>query len=172
MTRHLLFTFSLALLLCLFGSCTSIPKDSFGTYGLGVPDYSQLKYWSAHPEVLDSADAVPIPEWENVQASSPVDVFFIHPTSYIGKRGHNKWNADINDAKVNDDVDQAPIRYQATIFNGAGKIYAPRYRQAHLHAFFTKRKEDAKKALALAYEDVTKAFKYFLDHYHNGRPFI
>ncbi|HUR31452.1 MAG TPA: DUF3089 domain-containing protein [Saprospiraceae bacterium] len=172
MTKHLLSYLSYFIFACLLGSCTTIPKGHFGSVLLQEPDYSLNKYWAALPEVVDSADAVAIPEWKNVQATSPVDVFFIHPTSYIGKSGQNKWNADINDVKVNDDVDQAPIRYQATIFNGAGKVYAPRYRQAHLHAFFTKRKEDAKAALALAYKDVTKAFKYYLDHFNHGRPFI
>ena len=157
---------------CLLGSCTTIPKGQFGNVRLDEPDYASKKFWAALPDVADSADAVAIREWSNVQDTASVDVFFIHPTTYIGKSGQKNWNADLNDAKVNDDVDKAPILYQATIFNGAGKIYAPRYRQAHIHSFFTKRKQDAKEALALAYKDVTKAFKYYLDHYHHGRPFI
>ena len=164
--------FIYALLLCLAASCTTIPKGHFGETQIPAPDYDLHKHWSAHPEVSDSADAVPIPIWKNIQPTAEVDVFFVHPTTYIGKRKQNKWNADVNDTTVNAGVDKGPIRYQATIFNGAGKIYAPRYRQAHLHSFFTKRKADARKAIELAYEDVRNAFRYYLDHYNQGRPFI
>lgn len=171
MTRSLLLYITYFLPLLALGSCVSLPRGEFVT-DQKAPDYSSPAYWSALPEKLDSADAVPLSNWHNVQDTSPIDVFFIHPTSYIGKKGQKKWNADIDDQKVNDDVDQAPIRYQATIFNGAGKIYAPRYRQAHLHSFFTKRKADAKKALELAYQDVKNAFNYYIRHYNGNRPFI
>lgn len=171
MTRSLLLYITCSIPLVLLGSCVTVPKGHF-LPDLKAPDYTSTEYWSALPEKLDSADAVPLPIWHNVQDTSPIDVFFIHPTSYIGKKGQKKWNADIDDEKVNDDVDEAPIRYQATIFNGAGRIYAPRYRQAHLHSFFTKRKADAKKALELAYEDVKNAFLYYINHFNDNRPFI
>jgi hypothetical protein len=159
--------------ICVAASCVAIPKGHFTGDLSTAPDYSNKKYWAAHPEVKDSADAVPIPAWSDAQPGARADVFFIHPTSYIGKNGQKNWNPDIDDVKVNDDVDKAPIRYQATIFNGAGKIYAPRYRQAHLNTFFTKkRKADAKKALDLAYADVKNAFTYYLQNENNGRPFI
>lgn len=171
MTRYFLVSFYSALFfLCV--SCVTIPKGNFSDVKLSAPDYALPKNWSALPDRLDSADLVAIPEWKDMQATAAADVFFIHPTSYIGKKGQKNWNADLYDAKVNEDVDAAPIRYQATIFNAAGKIYAPRYRQAHLNAFFTKKKADAKQALDLAYEDVRNAFKYYLDHYNRGRPFI
>src|SRR5687767_4004701 len=173
MARHLLFSSFLACVLFLFGSCVTVPKGHFQSEGLKDLDYSSPLHWSALPHQIDSADAVAIPEWQDVQSTANVDVFFIHPTTYIGKRGQNKWNADINDKKVNDDVDQAPIRYQATIFNGAGRIYAPRYRQAHLKVFFTKKKSDAFKSIRLAYNDVSDAFNYFIENFNKGeRPFI
>ena len=135
MTRHLLlFCCCACLLFCV--SCVTVPKGHFSDVTLPAPDYSLSKYWSALPDKKDSADLVSLPEWKDEQANAKADVFFIHPTSYIGKRGQKNWNADVNDAKVNDDVDAAPIRYQATIFNAAGKIYAPHYRQAHLKSFF------------------------------------
>lgn len=170
MTRHLLFSFAIATTL-LLASCASVPKGTFDA-GTKPPDYSSSIYWAALPVKIDSADAVPLPEWKNEQDDAPVDVFFIHPTTYVGKRGQKRWNADIDDGKVNDGVDKVPIRYQATIFNGAGKVYAPRYRQAHLNTFFTKRKADARKAIDLAYKDVNDAFRYYLDYFNQGRPFI
>jgi hypothetical protein len=74
---------------------------------------------------------------------------------------------------VNDKTDRTSVCHQASIFNSAGKIYAPRYRQAHIHAYFTKKeKEQARQAFYLAYRDVATAFQYYLDHFNNGRPII
>jgi hypothetical protein len=106
------------------------------------------------------------------QSDAEVDVFFVHPTTYIVKRGHKAWNAGLTDHDLNIRTDRGTIRNQATVFNGSCKVYAPRYRQAHLECFYTRRKEDALKALNLAYQDVRAAFEYYLEHYNKGRPLI
>lgn len=72
------------------------------------------------------------------QLLSQADVFFLHPTSYLDGKKHNTWNAALNDEKINKKTDLGSILYQASLFNNVGKIYAPRYRQAHLYAFFPK----------------------------------
>ncbi|MDZ4749808.1 MAG: DUF3089 domain-containing protein [Saprospiraceae bacterium] len=171
MTRY--FSFLTGILFLFFcTSCASLPKGAFADEIPDAPDYTDLKNWSALPTLHDSADCVPIAEWTDEQPDSRVDVFFIHPTTYTGKSGQNKWNASLSDTKLNQSTDTYPIRYQASIFNGAGKVYAPRYRQAHLNCFFTKKTVDASRALELAYDDVHAAFQYYLDHYNQGRPFI
>lgn len=153
-------------------SCAVVPKGDFGQHIPEAPDYSNADAWAALPQKKDSADAVPGTLWKDLQADAPVDVFFIHPTTYTGRPGEKQWNASLSDARLNKHTDEYPIHYQATIFNGSGKIYAPRYRQAHLNCFFTHRTVDAEKALDLAYTDVRNAFQYYLDHYNQGRPFI
>lgn len=153
-------------------SCTSIPRGSFGNETPAVPDYSNTDRWAALPTMIDSADALPISIWKDVQSDSPVDIFFVHPTTYVGKAGQKNWNADLDDEKLNRQTDKSSIRYQASIFNGAGKVYAPRYRQAHLNCFYTDQKKEATLALELAYEDVRHAFQYYLAHFNHGRPFI
>lgn len=62
--------------------------------------------------------------------------------------------------------------YQASLFNEVGKIYAPRYRQAHIFAFFSEDTVSAAKALDLAYLDIKNAFEYYLNNYNQGRPII
>lgn len=32
---------------------------------------------------------------------SQADVFFLYPTSFLTKKGHNQWNADVNDTEIN-----------------------------------------------------------------------
>jgi len=154
--------------------CTTNPKGSFIPDAVpAVPDYSLESAWAALPGRLDSADLVPSSDMIDRQMTAEVDVFFLHPTTYIGKKGEKMWNADLEDEKLNTRTDKTSIKYQATIFNGVGRVYAPRYRQAHLEAFYTrKKKADAAKAIALAYEDVKAAFDYYMEHYNEGRPLV
>jgi len=136
------------------------------------PDYAQLKNWASHPEKKDPADRTP-KGLQNEQATAAVDVFFIHPTTYYGTRGgDNNWNAAVDDQELNASTDSSTILFQASIFNGAGRIFAPRYRQAHLDAFHSKDKVSNQQALDTAYADVAAAFDYYLKHWNKGRPYI
>lgn len=156
----------------LLSSCSAVPHGHFIAPSSN-PDYSKESNWAALPTVKDSADCIPVASWKDEQSISGVDVFFIHPTTYTGKSGQHDWNASLEDQKLNLRTDETTIKYQASIFNGAGRIYAPRYRQAHLQCFYEENKpKDAVAALALAYEDVKNAFQYYMQHYNAGRPFI
>lgn len=139
-----------------------------------IPDYSQLSSWAAHPDKKDNADLIPKPlRKETTDLADKVDVFFVHPTIF-GEEPKNQyvWNADVLDIAINKEVDESTIKFQATVFNQAGKIYAPRYRQAHLRSFFDPHTVDGDKALDLAYQDVKNAFEFYLKNYNNNRPFI
>ncbi len=137
------------------------------------PNYASLDAWAAHPQKTDAADHSPCGSTPDQQATAPVDVFFLHPTSYYGRRRKPVyWNADLRDAAVNARTDSGSILHQATIFNTVGRVYAPRYRQAHLNAFFTRDTANAAQALELAYRDVEAAFDHYLAHWNDGRPFI
>ncbi|MBK7788806.1 MAG: DUF3089 domain-containing protein [Saprospiraceae bacterium] len=161
-----------ALSLLLFTSCASkIPRKSFVAVESLAPDYSQPALWAAHPSKKDLADDRP--EGNSVHGEDrKADVFFLHPTSYLDERGNDQWNASLDDPKTNKVTDDGAIHFQASAFNSAGQVYAPRYRQAHLHAYFTNDTSSAKAAFELAYRDVKAAFMYYLSHYNEGRPFI
>jgi hypothetical protein len=137
-------------------------------------DYALESNWASLPGRKDAADLIPKKSpLQDEQASAPADVFFIHPTvlTYTPTNEY-QWNGSVSDAYLNQRVDSSTILNQATIFNAAGRIYAPRYRQAHYFAFVTEFKEDKASALDLAYSDVKKAFDYYLAHYNAGRPII
>ncbi len=134
-----------------------------------IPNYSDLKYWAAHPEKKDYADSFPKFLQNEKAIDMGVDVFFIHPTTYTDEM--NEWNADIDDNNLNKKTDESTILYQASVFNGIGRIYAPRYRQAHIRAFFINENE-AENYFDIAYGDIKKAFEYYLLHENNGRPII
>ena len=98
-----------------------------------------------------------------------MDVFFIHPTSFLGVLS-GKWNAAIDDKSINKITDKGSLLFQASVFNQHARVYAPRYRQAHIKAFFMPDNPASPKAIDLAYEDVRRAFMYYLEHYNHGRP--
>ncbi len=157
-----------------FAACSSNkPKTIFSLAATNsAPDYSSTDNWAALPNRQDNADRVPGTLLKDLQQDSKVDVFFLHPTTYTGHKGENQWNGSTTDPSLNTRTDETTILYQASVFNGVGKVYAPRYRQAHLHAYYTEDKTSAKTAFELAYSDVRKAFEYYLTHYNNGRPII
>lgn len=130
-----------------------------------TPDYSDLKYWAAHPEKHDPADSIPAP-LEKESRDTSVDVFFLHPTTYTGK--NTGPNADLTDEELNKKTDLTTILYQASAFNQHARVFASRYRQAHLSAFYIK--DTA--AFITAYDDLRNAFRYYLEHYNHGRPII
>ena len=159
----------------LFSNCskkTIYPLGQFQrTTVPSPPDYSNAYYWAALPTKADMADATPKGITDE-QANAAVDVFFMYPTIYTGEKGDDQWNAPVNDPAFNKRVDESTIQLQASAFNGAGKIYAPRYRQAHIRAYFIEDKAMSKQVFDLAYDDLKKAFQYYLDNYNQGRPII
>jgi pimeloyl-ACP methyl ester carboxylesterase len=96
------------------------------------------------------------------------DVFFIHPTTY----GTTEFglNAPIDNKDIIKETDDTVLS-QASVFKEKCNIYAPRYRQMSIAALSM---ADEKRApyLAVAENDVLAAFKYYLKHYNNGRPYI
>jgi hypothetical protein len=96
------------------------------------------------------------------------DVFFMHPTTYGTKKFG--MNAPIDDKDINKETDDTVLT-QASVFKNKCNIYAPRYRQMSILALSM---TDEKRApyLAIAENDVLAAFKYYLKHYNNGRPYI
>jgi hypothetical protein len=165
--------FIVAFVLLLVSSCLritySIPNNSFESYNIfPEPNYANNNSWAALPVRDDNADLVPNKFLlKNNQDSASVDVFYIHPTSFNGK----EWNASVENNKVNKRTDNLAIRHQASVFNGSCKIYAPRYRQATLYSFVDT-SDNCKNAVDFAYQDVRKAFEYYLSNWNNNRPII
>jgi hypothetical protein len=133
-----------------------------------APDYAVASSWAALPDREDAADVVPSSEVQDRQASAEVDVFFVHPTTFFGT---SSWNQPLDDGSTNQLTDMFVLRSQASVFNSCCRIYAPRYRQATIFSFMDG-SGSGNSALKLAYEDVERAFDYYIEHYNQGRPFI
>jgi penicillin V acylase-like amidase (Ntn superfamily) len=128
------------------------PTAAFSAVGApAAPDYGRARDWRVLPEHPDK----------------PVDVFFVHPTTYFFP---NTWHESLPFGRQNGKVD-ASIEGQAGVFAGQANVFAPHFRDAHIKALAAS-EADKEKALALPYDDISKAFDYYLAHYNNGRPFI
>lgn len=131
-----------------------------------APDYAQMSAWAAYPGHVSHADDTPAGVSEKLKLG--VDVFFVHPTTYLMPRMTNA--AFDAGGGVRSRIDAIVMKLQASAFNGCCDIYAPRYRQASIRAI-THHSKEAYAVTDLAYSDVARAFDAFLVASKN-RPFI
>ena len=135
------------------------PKEPFQTYDPPpAPDYAQRSAWALMPNAPEAPTA----------GEPPADVFFVGPTTFDGGR---HWNAPIDDPKADRLFRQVMAPNYAGPFVRVGRIFAPRYRQASLYTLMTLR-DDAREARRFAYGDVAQAFRYYVAHYNQDRPFV
>jgi hypothetical protein len=137
------------------------PKEPFQTYIRRIPkapDYSQPSAWALNPAGQAAR-----------QMTGPVDVFFVHPTTFNGGRN---WNGPIDDKASARQLERIMLPNYAGPFARVGRVFAPRYRQASLYAYRMKLGDDSRDARRYAYGDVLNAFHFYLDHYNFGRPYI
>jgi hypothetical protein len=130
------------------------------------PDYSLSASWVARPDIPNNAGGW-LPTGFERPAPGKVAVFFIHPTTYLR---NDRWNAPLYEPDTGA-RDEIFVQSQASAFNGAGEIWAPRYRQAAFGAFLLDN-DDSRRALDLAYSDVSAAFDEFLKHVGPDQPII
>ncbi|HEX7758286.1 MAG TPA: DUF3089 domain-containing protein, partial [Caulobacteraceae bacterium] len=120
-----------------------------------APDYARADAWLMPPPA-------------EAPAGPAADVFFIHPTTFDGGED---WNGPIHDRGASEQLARVMLPNYAAPFADAGRMFAPRYRQASLYTSLTLWL-DALEARRFAYGDVRTAFRFYLDRYNHGRPFI
>ena len=132
---------------------------------VGANAYADAKMWLARPDIPNNP-AEWTPAGFSPGKAPKAAVFFIHPTSFLGR---SRWNAALDDAETNWRAGLF-LRGQASAFNEIGQVWAPRYRQATFGAFLTNA-QAATQALDLAYRDVAAAFDRFVVE-SGDRPII
>jgi hypothetical protein len=148
------------------------------------PEYGKPRAWGLHPRfnrlnawpkgygpmpdpVVHAVHPAVVPP--GVSAAPLADVFFVHPTTHRGIG--EEWNAAWDNEVAQAIADGWPLQHQASAFRGCGRVFAPRYRQAHLRVFYQDG-PDGEAALDLAYSDVRRAFEWYLEHEDRGLPLI
>jgi hypothetical protein len=133
-----------------------------------APDYSQAASWASLPTMKDPADLVPEGVTVEPQGEHPVDVFFIHPTGFLTSAS---WTFSMDMETGTEENTAFLMANQASAFNGCCNVYAPRYRQANIFAYFGST-DDRDALLGFAYQDVKRAFEHYIENDNGGRPFI
>ncbi len=145
-----------------------VPRETFQAQREAPRNiYARKIMWLARPDAPGNPALWTPPGYTPGKPGTGAAIFFIHPTSYINR---DHWNAPIDDPETNARAELF-LRGQASAFNEAGDIWAPRYRQATFGAFLTSA-ADSERALALAYGDVSAAFDRFLKEAGPKRPII
>ena len=119
--------------------------------GSGV-DYAQAANWVYAEEEKDAA----------------ADVFFVCPTVYGGGEESYCMPLDDEDAKASF---LGATNMEKGIYDDAARFFAPYYRQVGL-SVYTLPQDEQETYLAAAFDDVSDAFAYYLEHYNNGRPIV
>ncbi len=157
----------LALSSCSIEAMLMKPKVDFADVTTPpAPDYADPDSWAAQPNTKDAADWL-LPGASAVKAP-PADVFFLHPTTFFRTDAFNETIAA--DSPSTELLLEVALAKSAPIFNTCCAVWAPRYRQATIGAFYADQ-ADAHQAFSLAYSDVDRAFSEFLAQ-TGDRPFL
>ena len=117
---------------------------------IGETDYTQPENWAYYRQG-DGKDA---------------DLFLLCPT--VDTR--DEMNMSLSDEELRQNFCRA-LEMERGIYEDAARMYAPYYRQASMKAYSLE--PDAREPyLEIAYEDVSRAFAYYLTNENNGRPII
>jgi hypothetical protein len=135
--------------------------------------YSEDAHWLCRPDLpadpctrdLDAtvvtADGTTTPE-PFVPARQPqADCFYVYPTVRFGSEGNAQFDGNYLQETFT-------VRTQAARFGTECGVYAPLYRQRTLSAPNNTGVDYG----AIAYADVIDAFRYYLGHFNEGRPFV
>jgi Protein of unknown function (DUF3089) len=133
------------------GTSHQSTRDLEGTIPLS-PDYGKASSWVFQSKTPDK----------------PVDVFYVYPTIYSGQ---SPANMDIHNAELRVTARHL-IDKQASVYSGNANIFAPYYRQVSLAKLNLEEDMYQNNYYQIGYEDVSRAFEYYLKNLNSGRPFI
>lgn len=123
-----------------------------------VPDYAESTMWYA----ASSAEAV-----------KEADVFYVAPTCTIdwtNEAGETVHFMDPTRASQRRMVDGAH-HVAAALFGKHCRFYAPYYRQITMNSWRAGGREVVRR-FAIAFSDIERAFRYYMEHENKGRPFF
>ncbi len=119
-------------------------------------DYGKREHWLALPE----------------KPEKPVDVIYLYPTVWYKIDQQEPNICAIDNATMLAGAELA-LDKQASVFEPAGNVYAPYYRQVDaVYALTLGEQQHEKLMQGIPTQDVFGALDYYFEHYNEGRPFI
>lgn len=102
------------------------------------------------------------------EASKPVDIFFAYPTTYSG----GEVSCAVTDPGMRRGA-RVIRESEATAYEESANLFMPYYRQVNAGHVLTLPEDQKDKLMRdIPAQDLLEAFRYYLTHYSNGRPFI
>lgn len=138
-------------------------------------DYSDPKTWLCRPGQHDACDVdltttvvgadgtLSRETWTN-NPDAPVDCFYVYPTVSTDPTPNSDMIADAAELNV--------VRQQFARFGSQCRRYAPLYRQITLVGLRRVLTGGGSLTQGVQYDDVRDAWKYYLEHDNQGRPFV
>lgn len=123
---------------------------------------------------IDYADTDCWYNGNNLTHDKATDIFYIVPTciwDYTDSNGVLHHHMDIFDKEQRALVDPS-IELARRVLSDSCNFYSPYYRQISMDSWLTLDTALIEQRFELAYHDVVEAFRYYMSHYNNGRPFI
>ena len=147
-----------AMFLRFIRSIVNIPPRSFAEmHSPPALDYSDAGSWAARPGMKSAAESCPCSCAPVPDSVRPAACFFVHPTGYFGG---SSWNAPVPFPPA-DEQTALFLHGEASVYNRACSVYAPKYCQATFGSYVASRSSGCA-ALELAYTDVKRALLHFL----------
>ena len=178
--KSILVAHGIGISLTLISSCSTIPHHNFeeDIYTQNI-EYEEEKSWYA---IKDIPSNIPL-GLKDMTANNHLllrflhgsgglaDVFFIHPSTYFETLSWNQDPMDLDGiSRISGIYEVLWKAFQASVFSECCEIFAPRYRQSTYGAFGDN--DNGLLARELAFYDISSAFDYYMDNYHDGRPII
>ena len=126
------------------------------------------------PAALDYADSRCWYEANRAPADKSVDLFYVVPTciwDYTDAQGRLQHYMDVFDTAQRDLVDPS-IALARRVLSDSCNFFSPYYRQISMDSWLSLDTTLIADRFQLAYHDVVAAFRYYLEHLNQGRPFI
>ena len=156
---------------CVIAQPQKPPASEFDASVFFTPlNYQDDNLWMALPGISDNSDIQPSGAPSFAGSSLKLaDVFYVHPTTYLSNKS---WTDPLENGSGSHENDLWMLAYQASIFNKCCDIYAPRYRQASIHAYLLEDPIGKQAIFDVAYQDVKAAFEHFTRTRDKRRPFL
>jgi hypothetical protein len=133
------------------------------------PNYEDANAWLSLPEFIDESDIAPKGVTSINNGQAPVDVFYIHGTTYSD---NHSWTSPYVYNATTENNARFALANEASIFNTCCNIFSPRYRQANIFTYLTASPDTQQLILNSVYQDVKDAFDVFIRKLNKDRPFI
>ena len=144
------FCFFASLILLMVLSQAVFAGDTGGTDSDHALDYNDPDNWA----------------YFQADADHETDVFLICPTVDT--------KSEMNSFDLNEKLKERFVNaldMERGIFEDTGRLFSPYYRQQSIHVFNLP-EEERKQAREIAYQDISAAFRWYLDHENAGRGII